>query len=293
MQAPAIEIVRASKSFVKGERVLKDVSLSIGRGEMVALIGASGSGKSTLIRSVAGLTTIDKASGSNHGVIRAFGEAMQANGRVTSAAKALRSRIAIVFQQFNLVPRLPVLTNVCVGVLGRIPRWRGTLGRFTHAEKQLAMQALTRVGIAEQALKRGSQLSGGQQQRAAIARSLVQGAEILIADEPIASLDPSSARRVMDILSDLNRRDGITVLVSLHQVGRRGASRRGRIITAPVTTGPKPRPPPPEPSCLNRLFDRRARHRPPHHLIGLRTVGTRVEPEIQVEGYTCFANFWR
>lgn len=218
MQAPAIEIVRASKSFVKGERVLKDVSLSIGRGEMVALIGASGSGKSTLIRSVAGLTTIDKASGSNHGVIRAFGEAMQANGRVTSAAKALRSRIAIVFQQFNLVPRLPVLTNVCVGLLGRIPRWRGTLGRFTHAEKQLAMQALTRVGIAEQALKRGSQLSGGQQQRAAIARSLVQGAEILIADEPIASLDPSSARRVMDILSDLNRRDGITVLVSLHQV---------------------------------------------------------------------------
>src|SRR5690606_35706997 len=116
------------------------------------------------------------------------------------------------------VPRLSVLTNVCLGFLGQVPRWRGTLGWFSQTEKKRAMQALARVGIAEQALKRGSQLSGGQQQRAAIARSLVQGSEILIADEPIASLDPSAARRVMDILSELNRVDGITVLVSLHQV---------------------------------------------------------------------------
>ncbi len=218
MQHPTLEIVRAAKSFVKGERVLKDVSLTISKGEMVALIGASGSGKSTLIRSVAGLIPIDKPLDGSDGEIRAFGETMQKNGRLTAAAKSLRSRISIVFQQFNLVPRLPVLTNVCVGFLGHVPRWRGTLGYFTHAERQTAMQALTRVGIAEQALKRGSDLSGGQQQRAAIARCLVQGAEILIADEPIASLDPSSARRVMDILAELNRVDGITVLVSLHQV---------------------------------------------------------------------------
>lgn len=218
MQSPALEIVCAEKSFVKGERVLKDVSLTIAKGEMVALIGASGSGKSTLIRSVAGLIPIDKPLNGSDSEIRAFGETMQKNGRVTAVAKTLRSRISIVFQQFNLVPRLPVLTNVCVGFLGRVPRWRGTIGHFTHAEKRLAMQALGRVGIAEQALKRGSDLSGGQQQRAAIARSLVQGAEILIADEPIASLDPSSARRVMDILAELNRVDGITVLVSLHQV---------------------------------------------------------------------------
>jgi phosphonate transport system ATP-binding protein len=123
-----------------------------------------------------------------------------------------------VFQQFNLVPRLSVLTNVSLGLLGQIPAWRGTLGRFSALEKKRAMHALQRVGIAKHALKRGSELSGGQQQRAAIARTLVQGAEILIADEPIASLDPSSARRVMDILSELNREDGITVLVSLHQV---------------------------------------------------------------------------
>jgi phosphonate transport system ATP-binding protein len=218
LQHPAIEIVTASKSFVKGERILKDVSLRIAPGEMVALIGASGSGKSTLIRAVAGLIPIDQAPNGSGGEIRAFGEPMQQAGRITPAAKALRSRISIVFQQFNLVPRLSVLTNVLIGALGRVPAWRGTLGRFTLAEKQRAMRALARVGIAEQALKRGAQLSGGQQQRAAIARSLVQGADVLIADEPIASLDPSSARRVMDILAELNRVDGITILVSLHQV---------------------------------------------------------------------------
>jgi phosphonate transport system ATP-binding protein len=230
---PEIEIVRVAKSFVKGERVLKDVSLKIEKGEMVALIGASGSGKSTLIRSVAGLIPIDAGAGE----IRAFGTAIQKDGRITSGATDTRSRISIVFQQFNLVPRLSVLTNVLVGFLGHVPRWRGTLGWFTLDEKRRAIQALTRVGIAEQALKRGSQLSGGQQQRAAIARSLVQGADILIADEPIASLDPSSARRVMDILAELNREDGITVLVSLHQVeyalnycARTIALRKGEVV---------------------------------------------------------------
>jgi phosphonate transport system ATP-binding protein len=130
----------------------------------------------------------------------------------------MRARTGVIFQQFNLVPRLTVLTNVCLGRLGQMPAMRGMLGRFTSDEKRQAMRALDRVGMAKHALKRGSELSGGQQQRAAIARTLVQGAELLIADEPIASLDPASARRVMDILADMNRRDGITVLVSLHQV---------------------------------------------------------------------------
>ncbi|MEO1719277.1 MAG: phosphonate ABC transporter ATP-binding protein [Pseudomonadota bacterium] len=218
----AIEARNVWKSFVKGQPILKDVSLSIGDGEMVALIGASGSGKSTLIRTAAGLLTIDGANGDNSsaasGSIRILGSAMQQNGRVNREAKQLRSRIGIVFQQFNLVPRLPVLTNVCFGLLGQVPSWRGTLGLFSRNERQRAMRALQRVGIEQHALKRGSELSGGQQQRAAIARSLTQGSEILIADEPIASLDPSSARRVMDILADLNTNDGITVLVSLHQV---------------------------------------------------------------------------
>jgi phosphonate transport system ATP-binding protein len=130
-----------------------------------------------------------------------------------------------------------VLTNVCLGLLGQIPAWRGNLSRFRRSEKQRAMHALTRVGISDHALKRGADLSGGQQQRAAIARTLVQGAKVLIADEPIASLDPRAARRVMDILAELNRRDKITVLVSLHQVEyalaycpRTIALREGRIV---------------------------------------------------------------
>lgn len=219
MSLLAVEISGVTKSFKAGDPVLKGISLQVAKGEMVALIGASGSGKSTLIRSIAGLIPIDGNNGrSEGGEIRILGTPMQQNGRIGGTAKELRSRIGVVFQQFNLVPRLSVLTNVCLGFLGQIPPWRGTLGRFSAQEKKRAMHALQRVGIAKHALKRGSELSGGQQQRAAIARTLVQGAEILIADEPIASLDPSSARRVMDILSELNREDGITVLVSLHQV---------------------------------------------------------------------------
>lgn len=222
MVSAAIQILAIRKSFVAGNPVLKDISLTIAPGEMVALIGASGSGKSTLIRSVAGLVRIDppsrNANNGESGEIRIFGDLMQQNGKVTASAARLRARVGIIFQQFNLVPRLSVLTNVCLGYLGRIPRWRGTFALFNNAEKLRAMQALARVGIAEHALKRGSELSGGQQQRAAIARTLIQGADIIIADEPIASLDPSSARRVMDILSALNREDKITVLVSLHQV---------------------------------------------------------------------------
>jgi phosphonate transport system ATP-binding protein len=216
---PVVQAHRVSKSF-GAVRVLNDVNFEIKRGEMVGLIGASGSGKSTLIRTIAGLTAIDrnKAAGADGGDIRLFSQPIQQRGRVANCAKALRLRTGVIFQQFNLVPRLSVLTNVCLGLLGRLPFLQATLGQFTMDEKRLAMQALTRVGIAEHALKRGCDLSGGQQQRAAIARVLVQGAEFIIADEPIASLDPHSARRVMDILADLNQRDGITVLISLHQV---------------------------------------------------------------------------
>jgi phosphonate transport system ATP-binding protein len=225
---PVLEVRRVSKAFECRNVILKDVSFVLARGEMVALIGASGSGKSTLIRAIAGLVPIDRTdrraaaasadSADGPGEIVLFGQSMQRDGRISGAAKELRARVGVVFQQFNLVPRLSVLTNVCLGLLGRVPFLQGTIGRFSEADKCRAMQALDRVGIAVHALKRGSELSGGQQQRAAIARTLVQGAELVIADEPIASLDPSSARRVMDILADMNRRDRITVLVSLHQV---------------------------------------------------------------------------
>ena len=208
-----------SKSFQRGAPVLDNVSISLRRGEMVALIGASGSGKSTLIRSIAGLVAIDggRKDAADSGRIVVLGKAVQQNGRL-NCSRAVRARIGVIFQQFNLVPRLTLLTNVCFGLLGHLPLLRGTLGQFSDADKRKAMQALGRVGIAEHALKRASELSGGQQQRAAIARSLVQGAELLIADEPIASLDPASARRVMDLIADMNRNDGLTVFISLHQV---------------------------------------------------------------------------
>ena len=217
-----IDVRRVSKSFERGVRVLDEVTFSVGRGEMVALIGASGSGKSTLIRALAGLVAIERAPGTpSHdrcGTISIFDQPIQRDGRIVRGAKELRVRVGVIFQQFNLVPRLSVLTNVCLGLLGRMPFVRGTLSNFTMDEKRHAMHALGRVGMTEHALKRGSELSGGQQQRVAIARTLVQGAELLVPDEPIASLDPASARRVMDILSDMNRADGITILVSLHQV---------------------------------------------------------------------------
>ncbi len=234
-----ISISGVSKSFTKGKPVLKNINLSVQRGEMVALIGASGSGKSTLIRALGGLERIDRpGTDSESGAsIKLFGESMQKDGQISYGAQALRSRVGIVFQQFNLVPRLSVLTNVCLGLLGAIPGIRGSLSLFSDEEKRIAMRALHRVGIAEQALKRGNQLSGGQQQRAAIARTLVQKSELLVADEPIASLDPASARRVMDILAEINRTDRVTIVVSLHQVEyalgycpRTIALRKGEIV---------------------------------------------------------------
>ncbi|KJS33997.1 MAG: phosphonate/organophosphate ester transporter subunit [Rhodospirillaceae bacterium BRH_c57] len=210
----AIEVSGLSKSFRKDTKALDAVSLRIDRGEMVALIGASGSGKSTLLRHISGLTAGNRGAGS----VRVLGKTVQSHGRIDSNCRCIRAELGFVFQQFNLVNRLSVLTNVLLGTLGRIPGWRGTLGLFRRDEKFRAMQALARVGIAGAAAQRASTLSGGQQQRAAIARALVQQAQVILADEPIASLDPASSGRVMDALATINREDGITVLVSLHQV---------------------------------------------------------------------------
>ncbi|MCF8468181.1 MAG: phosphonate ABC transporter ATP-binding protein [Sneathiella sp.] len=209
----AVSVRNLNKTF-GANRALKDVSLELGRSEMVALIGASGSGKSTLIRHIAGLIVSDKGQGQ----IEVFGTSIQKNGALAKGVRGHRREIGVVFQQFNLVGRLSVLTNVLMGVLGQAPSWRTWFGIFTKSEKQRAMNALGRVGIASHAAQRSSNLSGGQQQRAAIARTIVQGAKLVLADEPIASLDPASSRKVMDNLAHVNREDGVTVLVSLHQV---------------------------------------------------------------------------
>lgn len=210
----AITVNHLNKTFGK-KQVLHDLSLEIPTGSMVALIGASGSGKSTLLRHLAGLEKADKQHGSE---LLALGQTVQANGLLSKNVRHIRSDIGYIFQQFNLVGRLSVLQNVLLGRLGRISRRRGTFSLFNQEDKDLAYAALERVGLLEHAFKRASQLSGGQQQRVAIARTLCQQAEIILADEPIASLDPESARKVMDTLADINQKDGKTVIVTLHQV---------------------------------------------------------------------------
>jgi phosphonate transport system ATP-binding protein len=213
IQAAVIQVRDAAKSYA-GRRALDGVSLRVGRGEMVALIGPSGSGKSTLLRAMTGLVQLDHGGGA----IEAFGRPVQSAGRISDQVRQIRARIGMVFQQFNLVGRLSLFTNVALGMLGRLGFWRGLVGFWPAAEKAAVMSALARVGVAEYAGQRSATLSGGQQQRAAIARALVQQAELILADEPVASLDPVSARRVMELLCALNKDDAITVVVSLHQV---------------------------------------------------------------------------
>ena len=230
----AIRINTLNKTFGSGRKALSQIDLSIGAGEMVALIGASGSGKSTLLRHMAGLMAGDADA---PGSIEIHGRSVQCNGKIACDIRAVRAGIGFVFQQFNLVGRLPVIVNVLVGTLHQMPLWRSLTRWFTPAEKARGIEALRRVGIAECWAQRASTLSGGQQQRAAIARAMVQGARVVLADEPIASLDPESSRKVMDMLARINREDRCTVVVSLHQVNvaikycpRTIALNQGRVV---------------------------------------------------------------
>ena len=214
--APAVRVVDVGKTFAGGRQpALQGVSFDVQAGERVALLGASGSGKSTLLRLLCGLETIDPGAGR----IEIDGRPLQAAGRVCREVRAVRRQVGIVFQQFNLVGRLSLLTNVLTGLAAELPLRRAVFGRFTLEEQARALDALDAMGLAEFAFQRAGTLSGGQQQRGAIARSLLQGARLLLADEPVASLDPESTRRVMDLLGTLNRSRAMTLLVSLHHVG--------------------------------------------------------------------------
>ena len=212
--AAAVASVRDVSKTFGARKALNGVSVEVAAGETVALIGPSGSGKSTLLRSITGLQSIDPGKGT----IAVFGEVVQKDGRVTGRVRAARQKLGMIFQQFNLVGRLSLFSNVMLGCLGRIPAWKGTFGLWPSADKKKAMEALHRVGVADYAAQRANTLSGGQQQRGAIARALVQGARAILADEPVASLDPVSARKVMELLVELNQRDGLGVIVTLHQV---------------------------------------------------------------------------
>jgi phosphonate transport system ATP-binding protein len=191
-----------------GTHAVNHVSVTIADGEMVGIIGRSGAGKSTLLRLINRL--IDPSEGK---ILFGSTEVTALHGR---ELRAWRARTAMIFQQFNLVNRLDVLTNVMCGRLYEISTLRVLLKWFTPTERALALRALDRLGMADVAMNRADALSGGQQQRVAIARALMQRPRMLLADEPIASLDPSNAKLVMDALTEINRRDGITVLINLH-----------------------------------------------------------------------------
>ncbi|MDT8330960.1 phosphonate ABC transporter ATP-binding protein [Roseomonas gilardii] len=208
-----LEIRELTRRF--GNRVAVDgVSLGIPDGQMVGVIGRSGAGKSTLLRMINRLT---EPSGGR--ILFGGRDVTALRGQ---ALRDWRTDCAMVFQQFNLVPRLDVLRNVLVGRLNRRPgAWgavTGFLGAFTAEERALALATLDRFDLADLALQRADTLSGGQQQRVAIARALMQQPKLILADEPIASLDPRNAAVVMAALRDINRRDGLTVLVNLHHI---------------------------------------------------------------------------
>ena len=187
---------------------VNDVSLSIQPGQFVGVIGRSGAGKSTMLRLINRL--IDPTNGS----VR-FGDT-EITALRGKALRTWRRDCAMIFQQFNLVERLDVLTNVLIGRLAEHGFLSSMAMRFTDEERTMAIEALDRLDLVPQALQKAGTLSGGQQQRVAIAKALVQNPRIMLADEPIASLDPANATRVMDGLRQINREDGLTVLVNLH-----------------------------------------------------------------------------
>lgn len=207
-EAAEIQFRGAGVTYPNGTTGLRDVTLDIPAGQMVAIIGLSGAGKSTLIRSINGLVKL------TDGDVSVGGTSLRgAHGR---SLRALRGQVGMIFQSFNLVRRTTVLNNVLMGRLHTTPTWRTMLGTYRSADVELAMQALERVEIVEKAYDRASDLSGGQQQRVAIARALAQQPTVLLADEPVASLDPPTSHVVMRDLQRINRELGITVVVNLH-----------------------------------------------------------------------------
>ncbi|MBC7370835.1 MAG: phosphonate ABC transporter ATP-binding protein [Bdellovibrionaceae bacterium] len=203
-----LSIKNLVKTYPNGVQALKGVSFDVQKGEFLVVIGLSGSGKSTLLRCVNRLH--DPTSGQiifeGKDVARVEGEEI----------RGLRKHIGMIFQHFNLIPRHSVISNVLMGRLGALGSLKSIFGFFSAEDKERAMKYLKLVGISEKAKIRADQLSGGQQQRVAIARALTQGPSILLADEPVASLDPATCHVVMDYLKKVNQELGITVICNLH-----------------------------------------------------------------------------
>ncbi len=235
-ETPSVALRSVTKQFGGAMPVtaLDEVSLDVHPGELCVLIGLSGSGKSTLLRHINGLHR------PTNGQILALGTDVSASNN--KQLRALRRRIGFVFQQFNLVPRSTVLENVLTGSLGRLhgPRF-GVVG-YSKELRREAVEHLDRVGLGDRMFQRTGTLSGGQQQRVGIARMLMQRPELVLADEPVASLDPEASRTVMDLLFRICTEDHLTVICSLHQVdlalkhgSRIVALRDGRVVLDRLT----------------------------------------------------------
>ncbi|HEV8638846.1 MAG TPA: phosphonate ABC transporter ATP-binding protein [Chloroflexota bacterium] len=224
-----LRIEHLTKVYPNGTRALDDLSLAVRDGEFLVVVGLSGSGKSTLLRCVNRL--IEPTAG------RIWLDDLEITGASAAALRRIRLQIGMIFQQFNLVRRQSVLTNVLSGRLGYVGTLPSLLGRFPGADLERARHNLARVGILEKARQRADTLSGGQQQRVAVARALMQEPKLMLADEPVASLDPATSHSVMRYLEEINREDGITVIANLHflSLARRYATRvvalnAGRVV---------------------------------------------------------------
>jgi phosphonate transport system ATP-binding protein len=197
-----------SVTYRGGVQALKNVSLTIDDGEFVVVVGLSGAGKSTLLRALNGLVPATSGSITVDGT--------EVVGASTKTMREVRSGIGMIFQTFNLVNRTTVMNNVLMGRLAKVPPWKSTLGLWSAEDREHAFQAMERVGIVDKAYVRASNLSGGQQQRVGIARALAQEPKIMLADEPVAALDPVTTHQVMGDLQRINRELGITTLINLH-----------------------------------------------------------------------------
>ncbi len=202
-----LRIENLTKVYPNGTQALKNVSFDVPDGEFMVVIGLSGSGKSTLLRCINRL--IEPTSG------KIYWDGQDITSASQAELRSIRRNIGMIFQQFNLVKRSSVMTNVLSGRLGYVNPWASLLGIWPVIEKQRALKALERVGIADKATSRADALSGGQQQRVSIARALMQEPKILLADEPVASLDPVLSHSILQYLEQLNK-EGITVICSLH-----------------------------------------------------------------------------
>jgi phosphonate transport system ATP-binding protein len=202
------EVKNLTKIYADGTVALRDVSFKVDEGEFLVVIGLSGSGKSTLLRCINRL--IDPTEG------QIIWDGVDITAADQTQLRQIRRQIGMIFQHFNLVKRSTVLTNVLAGRLGYVSPWGSLLHRFPAKDRKMARDALERVGIADQAHKRADELSGGQQQRVGIARALMQQPRMILADEPVASLDPVLAHSILGYLEQLNQEEHITVLCSLH-----------------------------------------------------------------------------